>query len=504
MSDALPESGPLDAHPLPLLLLRLHRERRTGTLVLRREGVEKRVALRDGVPVMAESNLPSESLGIQLLDAGRITREDYARVVETVRKRRCREGVALLGLELVAPRELFESLKQQVRRRLLDCLGWPRGDFAFEAGEPVTDEATAFRCDPLPLVQEGVAIHWSRARIREALSERWNAYMVATPRTAALAQRLHRDAEVDRVIAGIDGPEPLGVLLDAAPGPTAIAALFVLDTIGAVAFQPTPPLARAAADGDDGGGDSEFVIEVVRTDASAGAARSDSERRNAAPGAGKAAASDAQAAKLREELESLHATLRDSDHYALLGVARGADTAAIRRAYVQAAKRFHPDAVVRLGLHELRERAQAVFARIAEAHEVLSDAKRRNEYDHSLETGGEDFDAARLVQAEALYRKAEILLRAGNFAGSIEFLRPAVALWAEECTYFSALGWALYKKSPSEPKEAREHLERAVALDDRDAIAVFRLGMVLRALGETEAADLALARAKRLDPKVKS
>jgi tetratricopeptide (TPR) repeat protein len=306
------------------------------------------------------------------------------------------------------------------------------------------------------------------------------------------------------VIAGIDGPEPLGVLLDAAPGPTAIAALFVLDTIGAVAFQPTPPLARAAADGDDGGGDSEFVIEVVRTDASAGAARSDSERRNAAPGAGKAAASDAQAAKLREELESLHATLRDSDHYALLGVARGADTAAIRRAYVQAAKRFHPDAVVRLGLHELRERAQAVFARIAEAHEVLSDAKRRNEYDHSLETGGEDFDAARLVQAEALYRKAEILLRAGNFAGSIEFLRPAVALWAEECTYFSALGWALYKKSPSEPKEAREHLERAVALDDRDAIAVFRLGMVLRALGETEAADLALARAKRLDPKVKS
>lgn len=501
MNDAPLERGTLDAHPLPLLLLQLHRQRRTGTLVLRREGVEKRVALRDGVPVMADSNLPSETLGIQLLDAGRITREDYTRVVEAVKKRRCKEGAALLGLELVAPRELFEALKQQVRRRLLDCLGWPRGDFTFEAGEPVTDEATAFRCDPLPLVQEGVAIHWSRARIREALADRWRAYLVATPRTDALVQRLHRDAEVDRVVAGIGGTEPLGVLLDAAPGPTAIAAVFVLDAIGALEYQATAPLPRAAA--EEGTGD-EFVIEVIRTAASAEAPASSAARASAAGDAAKAGATDTVAAQLRDELAHLHAGLRDRDHYALLGVARSADAGAIRRAYLQAAKRFHPDAIVRLGLYELRERAQSVFARIAEANEVLSDPKRRNDYDHSLDTGGEDFDAARLVQAEALYRKAEILLRAGNFAGAIEFLRPAVALWSEECAYFSALGWALYKKLPSEPKEARQHLERAVALDDRDAISVFRLGMVLRALGEAEAAELALARAKRLDPKVKS
>jgi tetratricopeptide (TPR) repeat protein len=503
VSDVVPERGTLDAIPLPLLLLQIYRQRSTGTLVLRRETVEKRVALRDGVPVMAESNLPSESLGIQLLDAGRITREDYARLVEAVKKRRCKEGVALLGLELVAPRELFESLKQQVRRRLLDCLGWPHGDFTFEAGEPVTDEATAFRCDPLPLVQEGVAIHWNRARLREALAERWNAYMVATPRTAALAQRVHRDAEVDRVVAGIGGTQPLGALLDAAPGPTAIAAVFVLDAIGGVAFQPTPPLAKPEVEEEDDDGDA-FVIEVVRADASTATSRSDAEASRDASRTAKSNASAAHAAKLREELESLEASLRESDHYSLLGVARDANAGAIRRAYVQAAKRFHPDAVVRLGLHELRERAQSVFARIAEAHEVLSDATRRSDYDRSLEAGGEDFDASRLVQAEALYRKAEILLRAGNFAGAIEFLRPAVALWPEESAYQSALGWALYKKLPSEPKPAREHLEHAVALDDRDAVAVFRLGMVLRALGETEAADLALERAKRLDPKIKS
>src|SRR5512145_188693 len=80
-----------------------------GRLELSREGVTKRVWLRDGVPVLAESNLPSESLGIQLLDAGRITREDYARVVETVRERRCKEGAALLALGLVGPQDLFAA-----------------------------------------------------------------------------------------------------------------------------------------------------------------------------------------------------------------------------------------------------------------------------------------------------------------------------------------------------------------------------------------------------------
>ena len=78
----------------------------------------------------------------------------------------------------------------------------------------------------------------------------------------------------------------------------------------------------------------------------------------------------------------------------------------------------------------------------------------------------------------------------------------AVALWPEECDYQSALGWVLYRKTPSEPEAAREALEKAVSLDSNNATAVFRLGVVLRALGHTERADAALARARQLDPNV--
>lgn len=497
MTDATGERGSFDATPAPLLLLQLYRKRFTGSVAVRREGVEKRLVLRDGVPVMAESNLPSESLGIQLLDAGRITREDYARVVAIVQQKRCKEGAALLGLQLVAPRELFEALKLQVRRRLIDCLGWPRGEYALEPGEPSAEDASAFRCDPVPLVQEAVAIHWSGAAIRAALGAKLERWTAATPRTANAAQRLHRDTDVDRLVAGIGGPEPLGALLDAARAPTALAAAWVLDALGVLAYTDHPPEVA----GEEAPEDS-LEIEVVVAGAEPGAASADAPRASAQTAVPRVA--DAQAARLREEVAALHAGLRDRNHYEILGIPADASPAAIRRAYFAAAKRFHPDAVTRLGLLDLRDAAGAVFARIAQAHEVLSDPAQRSDYDRSLESGGEDVDAARLVQAEALYRKAEILLRGGNFAGALEFLRPAVALWPEEPAYQSALGWALYKKLPSDPKAARERLEAALALDAADAVSHFRLGMVLRALGEEEAANASLRRAKELDPRVRS
>lgn len=59
------------------------------------------------------------------------------------------------------------------------------------------------------------------------------------------------------------------------------------------------------------------------------------------------------------------------DPYAILGVPKDADTAAVRKAYRKAAKRAHPDA----GGDEKS------FALIKLAHDVLTDAQRRAKYD---------------------------------------------------------------------------------------------------------------------------
>lgn len=73
-------------------------------------------------------------------------------------------------------------------------------------------------------------------------------------------------------------------------------------------------------------------------------------------------------------------------HYDELGVRPDASTAEIRAAYVQLARRHHPD---HLGDAPSEERAaaEARMARVNAAWTVLSDPRRRSAYDAGLEQG---------------------------------------------------------------------------------------------------------------------
>ena len=90
----------------------------------------------------------------------------------------------------------------------------------------------------------------------------------------------------------------------------------------------------------------------------------------------------------------------------------------------------------------------------------------------------------------------------GNFHGALDYLEPAVDLWPDEPAYQSGLGWALYKQQRTDAARAREHLEIASSQAPDDAVILFRLGTVLRAMGESESGDATIARARKLDPSV--
>jgi len=81
------------------------------------------------------------------------------------------------------------------------------------------------------------------------------------------------------------------------------------------------------------------------------------------------------------------------DYYEVLGVARGAAEADIKRAYKKLALKWHPD-----NKPDQKELAQREFIAVQQAYEVLSDPEKKRRYDNQKsffsEDSGDDWDGA--------------------------------------------------------------------------------------------------------------
>lgn len=88
------------------------------------------------------------------------------------------------------------------------------------------------------------------------------------------------------------------------------------------------------------------------------------------------------------------------DLYSVLGVLRDATQEEIKRAYLGAAQRLHPDKNVAAGETEL-------FLEIQQAYEVLSNSKRRSQYDSTLPP--EVVEKNQFIRHEVLYSRPSLV-----------------------------------------------------------------------------------------------
>ena len=482
----IPEQGEVAELALPRIALGLWKQRFCGTLCLAYMNQKKEILFHQGSPVQIRSSLEGDSLILFLIRSAGLSEDDARMVRSRMRKKTDHEGIAIMELGLMDPPALFASIKQQLRQSLHESFGWKTGHYSLDA-KSVTDPRLApFRLDPLPLIQKSLQIHWDIECLFAELQKDFNRFPSTGVGMRSAWRRLRREDDFDPMLWTPERTltENLG---KTTLSPCNVSALWILKACGALSFTE----------------ESENEVASNATPSSLPLPQEEESARpptsSAQDSPGPATTARDQVCAFQEEITSLLEASESGDYYTWLNVDRRCPTADVRKAYLRAAKRYHPDIVHKYGLDELKAQATKAFAQITVAFEVLSDSNKRQSYDAQLR--GESTEAApdQIAQAEIGYQKAEILLRMGQFREAIPYLRQAVDLVPDEEDFHATLGWALYKTSPSEPRRAQEALEKAIQLKPDHALAHFRLGIVYRALGDTRRAQKALEKAKGLE-----
>jgi DnaJ domain len=192
-----------------------------------------------------------------------------------------------------------------------------------------------------------------------------------------------------------------------------------------------------------------------------------------------------------------------ADHYAMLGVSPKAPGDEIRKTYFNLARSLHPDRLSALGIGDDTRTAHKVFAQLNMAFSVLSDAKRRADYDDLLDHGGESVQreeeqraeeiALRILASEEHYKKGEMALKRDDLGTAIAELAKAVELNPDEADFAAAHAWAIFCATPEKStiaRQTRTALDRAIQRSPKSITPRFYLGRVLRMLGnDKEALD---------------
>ncbi|MBE0597564.1 MAG: response regulator [Desulfuromonadales bacterium] len=459
--------GSLVETPIPKLLHNHYVLRATGLLHLEYGTLKKVVYLRDGYPIFARSNLVRECLGQMLIREGRLSTEECEESLRRATASGRLQGTVLIELGLLTPHELTAALGRQVTEKLLEVFAWPEGTYRFFQGSNFKKHITAIDLSPATLILEGLRRHYPPRRISEILLPHRSHF----PRPAENPLYRYQDLPLSpadrRLVAQCHGNLSVAQILEHHPlsrqeNERLLAALLL---VGMMEIHPQPivdpqePLQLEAAEKD----------------------------------------------QLRESFLAEYRELMPKDHFALLGVSPQAPVAEVRKAFFALVKKFHPDRFRREYLSpELQRQINALFQKINEAHETLSDPSRRRLYQEQLRGGAKvGPDVATVLQAETAYQKGLVLLRVRNYRGACQELAGAVKLSPEEPEYLTHYAWALYKAYGEEPpqrRQAQELLVRSATLNPRLWTTHLYLGQLHKADGQLAEAEKAFERTIQCNP----
>ncbi|HQG30847.1 MAG TPA: DnaJ domain-containing protein [Deltaproteobacteria bacterium] len=128
----------------------------TGIVFVSANDWKKGLIFREGVLCSIQSNKTGELLGNTLVEIGLITEEQNELSLKKARLERKKQGVVLLEMGLIQPKEINEALKRQIATRFSDIFSWESGIVQKVAKDRIGKASDVTRNEFFRLVRRGI------------------------------------------------------------------------------------------------------------------------------------------------------------------------------------------------------------------------------------------------------------------------------------------------------------------------------------------------------------
>lgn len=184
------------------------------------------------------------------------------------------------------------------------------------------------------------------------------------------------------------------------------------------------------------------------------------------------------------------------NYYTILGLSVNATAGEIKQAYMQLARRLHPD---RVQDEAERKKANEEFSRVTAAYRTLSDEKLKADYDRSLDKSGKPQTNTLEIQAKNSFLRGLAFLKQNDPWRAVNLLRIACR-YHPQPIYLSYLGLALvYTKQYQ--AEGFDKLKEAARQLMFNSIVHVNLGLAYEYAGNREEALRSFSEALNWDAK---
>jgi tetratricopeptide (TPR) repeat protein len=478
--------GDLAEVPFALLLRALAEHDRTGTLIIRKGPLEKKIVIENGFPVDCQSNLMHERLGRFLAAQGRLSETDLAISLSEASVAKLPLGQILIRRGLIGPSELYRVLQQNLAKKLLDGFSWHSGEYHFSSDLLNVESPLKVRIHQLILT--GVTRFAEQERIDFMVMSLLGQKLALHPAPPVDPSSLRLSASQRLVIEQLrKGPCEMSKLASAARLELHELSRLVYAYVTLGFVGPRDEVASAQP--------SAATTQALRLPL--------------------ILRSEAQEHTLpADELVQAFLAHRRKDAFELLDCSEEVTPREIEIAFMEFARRHAPWAYVDEGL---RDKAGDIFFAGARAFAVLSDrvqrenlvAKRRNarqlEEDRSANLEADDEKAP--AKASGMQIKTDLLDPEVQFQKGLEHMnqgnpREALQLFdfAADCDpqnglYRSEAAFCRYLLEPGRAEAALAALAEARRIDPRCGEAWYYAGEVLAGLDRHEEAETMLKNA---------